>query len=84
MDKPISFAADIGPLFTQIDIDHMSWFCNLANYDDVKTNASDILSRLKGEGGAVMPPPPSRGGEGPWTADKIALFEAWIDNGCLP
>lgn len=83
-EKPISFAADIAPLFTKIDIAHMSFFCDLSNYDDVKTNADDILSRLKGENGAVMPPPPSRGGEGPWSADKIDLFASWINGGFLP
>jgi hypothetical protein len=84
VDKPVSFAADIRPLFTQVDIDHMSWFCDLASYDDVKANADDIRNRLKGEGGAVMPPPRSRGGDGPWTDDKIALFNSWIEGGYQP
>jgi hypothetical protein len=82
MEKPTSFAADISPLFTQIDIQHMSWFCDLSKYDDVKANAQEILQRLKGQGGAVMPPPPGKGGDGPWSADNIALFSTWIDDGC--
>ena len=83
MADPIGFAQNIRPLFTATDINHMSWFCDLSNYDDVKTNAQDILQRLKGEGGAVMPPPPNKGGKGPWSAENIALFEAWIAGGCL-
>jgi hypothetical protein len=77
----VSFAADIRPLFTDTDVDHMSFFCNLASYDDVKANASEVLSRLNGTGGNQMPPP-SNGG--PWPSAKIALFERWIDGGCQP
>src|ERR1043166_741999 len=80
--KVMSFAADIRPLFTQLDIDHMDWFCDLGNYEDVKTNADEISHRLKGQGGAVMPPPPNKGGHGPWPAENIALFDAWIAGGC--
>jgi len=89
-DKPdnpgpvVGFAADIRPLFTDIDINHMRFFCDLSNYDDVKTNADDIVGRLKGQGGPVMPPPPNRGGDGPWSQEKIALFQAWIDGGFQP
>ena len=80
----VGFAADIKPLFTPIDIDHMMWFCDLSKYDDVKTNAQAILNRLKAQGGPVMPPPPAKGGDGPWSAEKIALFQAWIDGGYQP
>jgi hypothetical protein len=79
-----SFVADIRPLFTDIDIDHMSWFCDLSAYEDVKANASEILDRLRGQGGNVMPPPPSKGGKGPWPKEKIDLFQAWVDGGCAP
>jgi hypothetical protein len=75
----VSYAADIRPLFKPIDISRMAFFCDLASYDDVKTNARDILGRLKGETGPVMPPV-SAGG--PWSAANIALFEKWIDEGC--
>jgi hypothetical protein len=83
--KPaVGFAADIRPLFTQTDIDHMNWYCDLSNYEDVKTNADDILRRLKAQGGSVMPPPPAKGGDGPWSASNIALFQSWIESGYLP
>jgi hypothetical protein len=77
----VSYATDILPLFTPTDISHMSFFCNLASYDDVRTNADDILGRLNGTGGPVMPP--KRSG-GPWSPDNIALFEEWIADGCQP
>ena len=84
MSDPISFAKDIRSLFSPIDIAHMSGAFDLSNYDDVRKNAQQILRRLKGQGGAVMPPPPANGGSGPWPDEKIALFEAWIDGGLQP
>jgi hypothetical protein len=84
MAEQVCFAADIRPLFTDVDIDHMSWFCDLAAYADVKANASEILDRLRGHGGSVMPPPLAKGGEGPWPKEKIDLFQAWVDGGCAP
>ena len=78
---PVSFATDIRPLFTQVDIDHMQFFCDLSNYNDVKTNADDILGRLKGKGGPMMPP---ANAGGPWPESQIALFQSWVDEGCNP
>lgn len=77
----VSYAADIRPLFNDTDINHMSFFCDLANYDDVKTNADDILNRLKGVGGPVMPPSSA---DGPWPQSNIDLFSQWIADGCQP
>lgn len=77
----VSFAADIRPLFTDTDIDHMSFFCDLADYNDVKTNAAEILERLTGSSGPVMPP---KSTGGPWPEDSIALFRKWIDEGFQP
>lgn len=76
----ISFAADIRPLLTDTDIDHMAFFCDLSKYEDVKANVDGITQRLHGEG-PVMPPA-SAGG--PWSAEKIALFDTWITDGCQP
>jgi hypothetical protein len=81
MKTPTSFATDILPLFTPLDIKNMAWFCDLTKYDDVKANAPEIYDRLRGIGGSVMPPPPEKGGDGPWSADNIALFGSWIDDG---
>jgi hypothetical protein len=78
---PVSFSADIRPLFTEEDIEQMMFWCDLGSYDDCKTYAEDILGRLNGSTGAVMPPETSGG---PWPADKIALFAQWMKDGCPP
>ncbi len=77
----VSFAMNIRPLFTDTDISHMKFFCDLSSYNDVKTNAADILGRLNGTGGTQMPPVADGG---PWPPAQIALFETWINDGCLP
>jgi len=83
MTKTTSFETDIRPFFTERDIHAMSKAFNLASYDDVKTHSSAIFNRIRGIGGAVMPPSPPRG-EGPWPQTRIDLFGKWIADGCLP
>ncbi|MFL9897947.1 hypothetical protein P0D69_21895 [Paraburkholderia sediminicola] len=83
MNKLSSFEADIRPFFTQRDIQAMSKAFNLASYDDVKAHAAAIFDRIRGIGGAVMPPPPPKG-EGPWTQSRIDLFAKWVADGCPP
>jgi hypothetical protein len=78
-----SFQADIRPLFTERDIQGMIKGFNLASYDEVKTHAAAIYDRIRGIGGAVMPPPPPRG-EGPWPQSRIDLFAKWVAGGCPP
>jgi hypothetical protein len=83
MSNPTSFKAEILPLFTQRDIQGMSKAFNLASYDDVKAHAAAIFDRIRGIGGAVMPPPPPKG-EGPWPQSRIDLFAKWVADGCQP
>jgi hypothetical protein len=83
MANPTSFQADIRPLFTERDIHAMSKAFNLGSYDDVKAHAAIIYDRIRGIGGAVMPPPPPRG-EGPWPHSRIELFAKWMAEGCQP
>ena len=78
-----SYGADIRPLFTDRDIHAMSKAFNLASYDEVKAHAAVIYDRIRGIGGAVMPPPPPRG-EGPWAQSQIDLFAKWIADGYQP
>jgi hypothetical protein len=78
-----SFQADILPLFTDHDIHAMSKAFNLGKYDDVKAHAAAIYDRIRGIGGAVMPPPPPRG-EGPWPQSRIDLFAKWMADGYRP
>jgi hypothetical protein len=83
MTKLTSFEADIRPLFTDRDIKGMSKAFNLASYDDVKAHAVAIYDRIRGIGGAVMPPPSPRG-EGAWPQSRIDLFAKWLADGCPP
>jgi hypothetical protein len=83
MSKSTSFATDIRPLFTDRDIQGMSKAFNLASYDEVKAHAAAIFDRIRGIGGAVMPPPPPRG-EGAWAQSRIDLFAKWVADGCPP
>ena len=83
MTRSTSYQADIRPLFTQRDIHAMSKAFDLASYDDVRVHAAAIFDRIRGIGGAVMPPPPPRG-EGPWPQSRIDLFGKWMADGCQP
>jgi hypothetical protein len=83
MAKLTSFQSDIRPLFTERDVHAMSKAFDLANYDDVKAHAAAIYDRIRGIGGAVMPPPPQRG-EGPWPQSQIDLFGKWMAEGYRP
>ena len=83
MTKLTSFQTDIRPLFTERDIQGMIKGFNLASYDEVKTHAAAIYDRIRGIGGALMPPPPPRG-EGPWPQARIELFAKWMADGCQP
>lgn len=78
---PVSFANDILRLFIDEDINHMSTFFDLSSYDDNKAHATEILQRLKGEGGLRRMPPPPRTA---WPPNDINLYQKWISDGCLP
>src|SRR5580704_16492905 len=83
MTKTTSFQMDIRPLFTERDIQGMSKAFNLGSYDDVKKHAGAIYDRIRGIGGAVMPPPLPKG-EGPWQQSRIELFAKWMADGFPP
>jgi hypothetical protein len=83
MTNPTSFHADIRSLFTERDVRAMSKAFDLASYEDVKTHAAIIYDRIRGIGGAVMPPPPPQG-EGPWPQSRIELFARWMADGYQP
>jgi hypothetical protein len=80
MAKLTSFQSDIRPLFTERDIRAMSKAFDLGKYEDVKAHAAAIYDRIRGIGGAVMPPPPPKG-DGPWPQSRIELFAKWMADG---
>ena len=67
-----SFARDIQPLFREDDRASMDFAFDLWDYQDVRTHAPDILTRLS-EG--TMPC------DGEWPEQQIALFRRWVDGG---
>ena len=77
-EPPVSFADDIMPLFMQFQ-GPMMWRFDLTSYEAVLANASTILDRISSTS-SPMPPPPYP----PLTAEQIALFQKWIDDGCQP
>jgi hypothetical protein len=81
MAASVRFKNDIRRLFTDTDIQHMSWFCDLSKYEDVRDNADDILDRLTRTDLKQMPPTSA---DGPWPQEQIDLFRQWKEGGCLP
>lgn len=81
---PVSFAADIRPLFRPIDISHMkSYDVHLDDYTYMSNpaNAKAVLATVSPQGNE----PPSMPPGGPfWTADQIALFVQWQKDGYQP
>jgi hypothetical protein len=71
-DTPLGFEDDIKPLFREGDREAMEFAFDLWSYEDVSSNAAEILERL--EDGS-MPC------DGAWPEDRIAVFRAWIDAG---
>jgi hypothetical protein len=70
-----SFAQDIRPLFRDDDVEAMEYAFDLREYQDVKARAADICERLAD---GSMPC------DGPWSAEQIALFRHWMDEGYDP
>lgn len=77
MDK-LSFAKDIRPMFTDLDVAHMKPGLDLSDRDSVMKSA-DAIYKTVSEG--TMPPPKT--GER-WTPDMCAKFKEWQKQGCPP
>jgi len=67
-----SFARDIKPLFRESDREAMEFAFDLWDFDDVRTNAQDILERLTD---GTMPC------DGEWPEEQVALFRCWVEAG---
>jgi hypothetical protein len=80
----VSFAADIKPLFRDIDIAHMKSFgVELDEYTYMSNpdNAKSVLATVSERNGE----PPSMPPGGPyWTAAQLALFVQWQEEGYQP
>lgn len=75
MASPVSFKTDILPLFRDKDRSSMSFAFDLGSYDEVSDNAGLILRRLRS---GTMPC------DGAWPAERVDLFERWIQAGKQP
>lgn len=76
--SPLSFARDIRPMFTDVDVTQMKLVgIDLSSKDDVAAHADGIYGAVS-EG--TMPPDYS--GEPPWTPQMCARFKAWQAQGC--
>src|SRR5580700_7718665 len=75
-DTPTSsFAKDIRPLFTDLDISHMKPAgMDLSSRDDVALHADAIYAAVRS--GSM---PPTGSGESPWTEEMCARFKQWQD-----
>ena len=71
-DEPMHFEQDIKPLFRERDRNAMRFAFDLWTHDDVSTHADAILGRLEA---GTMPC------DGPWPAERVAVFRQWIDGG---
>jgi hypothetical protein len=70
-----SFARDIRPLFRDDDVEAMRYVFDLSDHEDARANAEGIYERLAD---GTMPC------DGAWSADHIALFRRWVDEGSAP
>jgi hypothetical protein len=75
------FAADVRPLFRQVDIDHMAGMdvrLDQYSYMSVPENAQRVYDVIA----AGQMPPPSEGAS--WPADKLKVLQDWIAGGYQP
>lgn len=74
----LSFARDIRPMFTDMDVAHMKIAgIDLSDRDEVITHADAIYQTVST--GAM---PPSSSGEARWTAQMCDRFKNWQAAGC--
>ena len=70
--QPVSFEADVRPLFRERDRDSMSFAFDLWSREDVSVNADAILARLRA---GSMPC------DGAWPEEHVERFRRWIEEG---
>lgn len=78
-DAP-SFAKDIAPMFTEMDVDHMKRYgMDLSSRDDCEKHATGIYAAVSA---GTMPPQGWK--EERWTPEMCAKFKTWMDGGFPP
>ena len=82
----VTWTNDISQMFTSVDVAHMiatPQHIHLDSYQSVKVWAVSIYSAVQS---GAMPRPGTIGPDGkpeqPWSADKVATFGCWIQQGC--
>ena len=73
--RVVSFEADIKPLFRDSDRAAMRRAFDLWSFADVTAHSSKIAEKLQD---GSMPC------DGPWPADRVALFNDWLAGGSRP
>lgn len=76
---PLSFARDIRPMFTNMDVDHMKKAMDLSDRDSVFQHAAAIYEAVAN--GSM---PPASCGEPRWTPDMCERFKEWQAQGGRP
>jgi hypothetical protein len=77
VNRPVSFALHIQPLFTSAQRNCMIKAFDLGKYEDVKKWSAKIADSLTNK---TMPADASK----PWPDEWIALFKRWVAEGCNP
>ena len=75
----VSFAHDIRPLFTDMDVAHMKDFgVRLDDFDYMRdpAHAQSVLTMVSS--GRM---PPRRSGEPGWSPESVQLFQDWMAGG---
>ena len=75
----VSFNADILPMFTEMDINHMKRFSVLL--DDYSYMSDPTKAQAVYEAVSAGSMPPSRSGEPPWSPSQVALLQQWMEGG---
>ena len=76
----VSFAQDIRPLFTDMDIAHMKAACVLLDDFEYMRDPAHSQKVLDAMSTGAMPPQSS--GEPSWPPDSVQLFRDWMAAGC--
>jgi hypothetical protein len=71
-DARLSFTVDVKPLFRESDRSAMRGAFDLWSAVDVREHGAAIAARLRD---GTMPC------DGPWTSDRVDLFERWLADG---